>query len=402
MINRKDYEEYLIRLYFGDSNDLLDACINRAYRDLNRTIHGIDRLETKDQLYNETSGYLKKSFLDIQKDCVCMAEQEEFDLWHKSICSNLSIRYVKHGYNSFSVGQAQKWINMTFKYIFTMGENRLSGFDNLYRFCHIPLDNIILEKLKEEYGFSGLSCAWSRLDDYEEYLSCQKLIRQIFAAELPLDVEFKLWMKGKIPISNKVPLQKGTNVYNVNSGKNEYADKRFLGPYKRNRIVLCSADAGPASQAKESEAARFFPGAKWVGTVRNSANDLHYKFVILTTAHGIVNPHNIIRPYDVPIEKHKKEVSDKLQNTVPTILGGNQYDLLWFYAGGCPRDVYMELFLPILRDLKIDFITFGRPNMFDIGKIKVIAEMLEKGASMDDLKSKLKCPERLIFVSWQE
>ena len=28
MIGRKDYEKYLIRLYFGNSGDLLGACIN--------------------------------------------------------------------------------------------------------------------------------------------------------------------------------------------------------------------------------------------------------------------------------------------------------------------------------------------------------------------------------------
>ncbi|MCX5847707.1 MAG: hypothetical protein NTW12_15350 [Deltaproteobacteria bacterium] len=147
MLDHKDYEEYLIRLYFGNSDDLLGACINRAYRDFNRTIHGIDRFETKDQLYQETSGYLKKSFSDIQTGCVCIAEQEEFDRWHQSICSDLSRYYNKHGYSSFTVGQAQKWINMTFKYIFTMREDQVPGFDNLYRFCHIPLDNIILQKL---------------------------------------------------------------------------------------------------------------------------------------------------------------------------------------------------------------------------------------------------------------
>jgi hypothetical protein len=58
----------------------------------------------------------------------------------------------------------------------------------------------------------------------------------------------------------------------------------------------------------------------------------------------------------------------------------------------------MELFLPILRDLKIDFITFGRPNMYDSGKIKIMAEMLENGSSMNELKAILKYPEWLLFV----
>lgn len=402
MIDRKNIEEYLIRLYFGKSDYLLDACINRAYRDFNRTIHGIDRLETKDQLHKEASGYIKNSFSDIQTGCACIAEQEEFDRWHQSTCSDLSRYYNKHGYSSFSVGQAQKWINMTFKYIFTMGENRIQGFDNIYRFCHIPLDNIILQKLRDDHGFLGLSCAWSRLDDYDEYLSCQKWIRQTFA-ELPLDVEFKLWMKGEIPVSIKGRLQRRTNTYKKMSGKEGHTDKRFIGPYRRNRIVLCSADAGPDSQAKgKGAAAYFFPGAKWVGAVRNSANDLGCQFVILTTAHGMVNPCDIIGPYDLAAEINRLRVSEIWRNTVPQILGSDNYDLLLFYAGGCPREPYIDLFLPILRDLKIDFITFGRPMMYDIGKIKVMAEMLENGSFSDELKAVLKLPERLLFVPWRD
>jgi hypothetical protein len=403
MIDRKDYEEYLIRLYFGNSDDLLTACINRAYRDFNRTIHGIDRLEAKDQLHQDAYGYLKKSFSDIQTGCVGIAEQEEFDRWHQSICSDLSRYYNKHGYGSFAVGQAQKWINMTFKYIFTMGSDRISGFDNLYKFCHIPLDNIILKKLRDEYEFPGLSCAWSRLGDYSEYLSCQKWIRQTFT-ELPLDIEFKLWINGEIPDSKKRRLQNGLNTYTKRSGREENMDKKYIGPYQRTRIILCSADAGPDSQANENgEAASFFPKAKWVGAVRNAADDLKCRFVILTTAHGMVNRRDIISPYDLKAEDNKKKVSKIWRNTVPKILGSNNYDLLLFYAGGVPRKPYMELFLPILRDLKIDFIVFGWPMMRDSGKIKVVAEMLEKGLYTDELKYPiLKYPEKFTFVPWKD
>ncbi|MCX5846781.1 MAG: hypothetical protein NTW12_10585 [Deltaproteobacteria bacterium] len=180
-------------------------------------------------------------------------------------------------------------------------------------------------------------------------------------------------------------------------------DKRYIGPYQRTRIVLCSADASPKAQVQgKGEAAYFFPGAKWVGSVRNAACNLKCRFVILTTAHGMVNPHNIISPYDLKAENNKKKVSEIWRDTVPQILGSNNYDLLLFYAGGCPIKPYMELFLPILRDLKIDFITFGRPNMYDSGKIKDMAEMLEKRSSMIELKSILKCPERLIFVPWKD
>jgi hypothetical protein len=45
--------------------------------------------------------------------------------------------------------------------------------------CHAPIDNILLEKLKK-YDFPALKCAWSRLDDYTEYLQWQNWLRQKF------------------------------------------------------------------------------------------------------------------------------------------------------------------------------------------------------------------------------
>jgi hypothetical protein len=69
MRSRSDYEEYLVRLYFGDS-DLLTACINRAYRDFNRTIHGLKQVTMKNVIHQEASAYLRKSFGEIQTGVV--------------------------------------------------------------------------------------------------------------------------------------------------------------------------------------------------------------------------------------------------------------------------------------------------------------------------------------------
>jgi hypothetical protein len=367
MRSRSDYEEYLVRLYFGDS-DLLTACINRAYRDFNRTIHGLKQVTMKNVIHQEASAYLRKSFGEIQTGVVRIEDFKIFDSWHHSICNGLSNCYKSHGYQNFSIGQGQKWINMVFKYIFTVGDNRLPGFSKFYQFCHIPIDNIILNQLKEKYFFSGLSCAWSRLNDYKEYLDFQKWIRDRFSGD-PLDVEFELWMQG----SKTEDIREGEGIFfekrkslQVQSNR----DEPIIGPYDQSRIVLCSADAGPGSQSNVPKpAAYFFPGAKWVGAIRNAASALNCRFVILTTAHGLVNKDDTIFPYDLKAEENKEEVSRIWRETLPAILGRNQYDIMIFYGGGVPKKIYSELLLPLLRTLKIDFLTFGRPNMFDVGKV---------------------------------
>ncbi len=124
--------------------------------------------------------------------------QQKFDDWHQEACKRLADIYRECGYQWFAVGQAQKWLNMTFKYIYVMGEQRLPGFDHLYDFCHVPLDNILIDRLLT-YEFPRLQCAWSRLNNYDTYLDRQHWVRNRFKSLAPLDVEFRLWMGQSLP-----------------------------------------------------------------------------------------------------------------------------------------------------------------------------------------------------------
>jgi len=68
-----------------------------------------------------------------------------------------------------------------------------------------------------------------------------------------------------------------------------------------------------------------------------------------------------------------------------------------FYAGGCPREPILDILLPILHNENISLITFGRTNMYDIGKIDEFVNMIISGTSTEKLKSILKLPHRLKF-----
>jgi hypothetical protein len=94
------------------------------------------------------------------------ATQSDFDEWHREACKRLAAIYRKYDYELF-VGQAQKWLNMTFKYIYTMGEERLPGWAHLHGLCHVPLDKIVIGNFKKKYGFEPFGCAWSKLADYD-------------------------------------------------------------------------------------------------------------------------------------------------------------------------------------------------------------------------------------------
>jgi hypothetical protein len=53
--------------------------------------------------------------------------------------------------------------------------------------------------------------------------------------------------------------------------------------------------------------------------------------------------------------------------------------------------------LPILKQQRIAFLTFGRPNMFDVGKVGTIWNMLMSGTTDSKIRSILKVPERFAY-----
>ena len=175
ILTRADYEDYLIRLYFGSESNPLSACVNRAYLDFNRTLHGIRTLNNAKELHGKTVNGLKGAIAKLKARLTNPIASAEFDDWHRATCNKLILFYKDYGYHLF-VGQAQKWVNMTMKYVYTLGEERVSGFNHAYPYCHIPLDNIILGQLTK-YNFLPLTCTWSRLDDYNEYLKRQVWVR---------------------------------------------------------------------------------------------------------------------------------------------------------------------------------------------------------------------------------
>lgn len=174
--------------------------------------------------------------------------------------------------------------------------------------------------------------------------------------------------------------------------------KTLLGPVPKEKMILCSADAHPDSQRDLADrAGDFFPNAPWVGAVRNCAERLHCKFVILTTGHGLVGPEDVINPYDVHIKEHPTQVDDTWRSTIPNMLIQDRNSLMLFYAGGCPRDSYIELLKPILNSLGISLLSFGKPNMFDVDKIEECVEILAQGTSLAQIAQILRHPDRLEF-----
>lgn len=195
----------------NDKDKALDACIERAYRDLSRTIKykftvseieknkpGAKEFKTncKDQFKGNATKAIKDG---VQNIGAC------FDCWHKSLCNEIiskaeESKCIKDD-ESFTYGQAQKWVNMTLKYMLIMG--LWDEINDTINALHVPIDRYILIMLG--YGEKYEGKAWSQIDA-KDYKEIQKGIRQKITDskyQSPIEWEFDAWITQAKKENNK-------------------------------------------------------------------------------------------------------------------------------------------------------------------------------------------------------
>ena len=185
-----DQHDFLLLLYFGAEGDDVARAVRRAYQDLSRTVYRVGSCPEARPLAQE----VLRSELAALPSRDDVTNQGTFDAWHEDVCRKLSAAFATAGYTSFRVGQAQKWLNMALKYIYVFGETRLPGYARFYRFCHVPIDNIVLNSPRF-YGLAHFAEAWSRITEYSKYLAFQVAVRERFPHSPPLAVEFRVWQQ---------------------------------------------------------------------------------------------------------------------------------------------------------------------------------------------------------------
>lgn len=156
------------------------------------------------------------SIIDDIAECIsCNKKQDEFDKYHDNMCRKL----IKNFDSIIAYGQAQKIINMAFKYLYCIETIDRECFKN----CHMPLDSFTLEwiyrayikdqDLKKDFGNLVNSVwkqekyvkkdaigSWSSMGfcaedsgDKLSYLFYLKLLRQNFKDKNLLELDFYVW-----------------------------------------------------------------------------------------------------------------------------------------------------------------------------------------------------------------
>lgn len=187
----KDILDYLKAIYFGDLTDPLKVANSRAYRDMNRTIrfNGLPDA-TRLALREKVNAVFDTELTKLKSDSI--TSQDEFDAWHHSVSDKIKKLYLDEGVK-LTYGHAQKWINMTIKYLYMLEAN---SFDGVFEFLHIPLDNYVFDIARDLLGIARPKVAWSSWDNYDEqYLCYQNLIREKITTGTPLRWELRYWLK---------------------------------------------------------------------------------------------------------------------------------------------------------------------------------------------------------------
>lgn len=138
-----------------DKNKLIKICADRAYLDLSRRLVFTDNYKgdtkNKKELRQEFRSNICETILK-QVKILLESSATDFDRKHDEACdaiikeaNNKGILKPCDGFDkAFTYGHAQKWLNMTLKYM------RLTGFwddefERLKDVMHIPMDSYILK-----------------------------------------------------------------------------------------------------------------------------------------------------------------------------------------------------------------------------------------------------------------
>lgn len=258
MVDNQQMVDFLCFSYFGikpncNDEEIILKCIERAYRDLNRTINFTysqsvldnksDKTLSKDarEKYIDAKQKFKSDLIRSIKEAVTnlpeTLKENSFRKWHKGLCDTIvdcnpdvdDSHNVKVLKNNLSYGQAQKWVNMTLKYMWLMGL-----IEDQKQLC-VPIDNYILKALRDEksdvapfiivkdgdtykvkHKNAETAYSWSKFPDACFYYGLDEKIKSIIGDEMPLEWENKMWLKASQP--NESEDSHNAEVANVRAG----------------------------------------------------------------------------------------------------------------------------------------------------------------------------------------
>lgn len=215
----EEAKEFLVFSYFNEeygvlekeSEKMIEVCAQRAYLDLCRTLkYSKSTSQIKEMNEEERINYenLKKNYVneickkikeDIFKNFPITQNYDDFDKWHSDICQKI-IKIPNDFFDLFEeeslcYGQAQKWVNMTLKYLWLLGYWKANEAEILKSVLHVPVDSYIMKAAKD-IDIKVPKKKWSKWEE-REYKKFQGNIREKIKEEkkTPIEWEGQAWIE---------------------------------------------------------------------------------------------------------------------------------------------------------------------------------------------------------------
>lgn len=195
---------------FGTKDPDIEDVAKRAYRDLCRTLKlnkGENGISHRDNVISEI---IEPKIKEKLVNSVCIS-QGDYDEFHHALCKEIIGYYLneKSCISEFYYGQAQKWVNMTMKYLCVIGEDKCAWLKGIYEYLHIPIDSIILDRVINELKIESVivnnnkvslkNLRWSRIEKQDTYKAIQSKLRVALNEKgvIPIVWEFNAWNNPK-------------------------------------------------------------------------------------------------------------------------------------------------------------------------------------------------------------
>lgn len=281
IVLNKQANEFFLYSFFGivDSDTpeiIIKKCVKRAYLDMNRTLtlnkSNSKNLEEK-AFMNLFTGYLSKALTmegtisDKRAAAyqVFVNHSEELSKYLEKV--SLSTCSCKRNDNCFYYGQAQKWINMSLKYLWLLGmipeeENDLleapidsfiinaANFENKELLFPIDIDNPTDSDNKEYHSLCGNTMPWSKLDE-TEYNFIQEQVKKISSNQTVIEWECNAWINA----SERVRLGEAIKKERLRKGLTQKYIYDGLGvnqkQYSQIENGYCTVDANQLKKISE-------------------------------------------------------------------------------------------------------------------------------------------------------
>lgn len=197
-----------------DTSKALNICANRAYRDLCITL----------SFSKEHPDFCSKGCELLQNkisEKILNCEKSYFDKNHNEICDAIvkACNDKKVLEKDFTYGQAQKWLNMTLKYMLIMGFWN-DELKDIIGVMHVPVDSYVIEAVwKDEHIILPMKSnktrgkynsekvvPWSKWDK-DMYTAFQTSLREseILNGEVPINWERHAWLNIAENRSQRIP-----------------------------------------------------------------------------------------------------------------------------------------------------------------------------------------------------